>query len=105
MILHWLAYSFCPIIIEEVAEATAVDFDGPKPQFNADLRFWEADLVLEICSSLVTVSDNRVLRFAHYSVKEYLLSNRIRTRRCAAYSIEESASHKILAKSCLAYLS
>ena len=44
------------------------------------------------------------VRLAHDSVKEYLVSERIKRTNAAFYSISETSSNIFLAKSCLAYL-
>lgn len=44
------------------------------------------------------------VRLAHDSVKEYLVSERIKGTNAAFYSISEASSNVFLAKSCLAYL-
>lgn len=44
------------------------------------------------------------VRLAHDSVKEYLVSERIKTARAAFYSISEASTNVFLARSCLAYL-
>ena len=44
------------------------------------------------------------VRLAHDSVKEYLISERIKGTNAAFYSISEASSNVFLAKSCLAYL-
>lgn len=44
------------------------------------------------------------VRLAHDSVKEYLVSERIKRARAAFYSISETSTNAFLARSCLAYL-
>ena len=44
------------------------------------------------------------VRLAHDSVKEYLVSERIKGTKAAFYSISEASSNCFLARSCLAYL-
>jgi hypothetical protein len=70
---------------------------------------------LEICSSLVTIatdnsnggleSTRKVAVLANYSVKEYLVSDRIQQDQAAQYSMQSAACHSTIAKSCLGYLS
>jgi hypothetical protein len=70
--------------------------------------------VLNICSSLVTIvidnnygfggSSRQVVALAHYSVKEYLISNRICTGKAAKYSMQDDVCHSAIATSCLGYL-
>ena len=44
------------------------------------------------------------VRLAHDSVREYLVSKRIKSARAAFYSIDEVSANSFLARSCLAYL-
>ena len=45
-----------------------------------------------------------VLKLAHYSVKEYLLSERIKTTSACRFHTEPSYTHGSIAQTCLAYL-
>lgn len=119
-VLIWLAFSARPLVVEEVAEATAITLDG-SPSFNPTDRLRHPTDVLAICSSLISVSsrpsDSSLesssressthqyeVRLAHDSVKEYLLSERIKGTNAAFYSISEASSNGFLARACLAYL-
>jgi hypothetical protein len=105
-ILQWLVYSARPLRIEEVAEVLAVKINDD-PQFDPENRLLEPWDVLTICSSLVTIvtrpeySCNRgfyeiiELRLAHSSVKEYLISDRIRSGPASRYTIEDCAKEQI----------
>jgi hypothetical protein len=96
-VLQWLAYSTRPLRIEEIAEVIAVDIEGDL-RFNPENRLREPQDILTICSSLVTTAGLE-LRLAHFSVKEYLVSNRVRTE----YSIARCA-HDHIAQTCITYL-
>jgi ankyrin repeat protein len=131
-ILQWIAYSACPMSLSEVAEAIVID---PQSQrFNPDERLFDIRYVLEICSSLLTLSQEKVrryeryvtrsgkedlkyarrvlegdedreLRLAHYSVKEYLVSDRIKQGPASKFHISENEAHELMAKASLTYLS
>ncbi|KAH9039125.1 hypothetical protein EDB85DRAFT_2141372 [Lactarius pseudohatsudake] len=71
-----------PLRVEELAEFLAFDFDeGDNPTFDAGWRPEDPnDAVLSTCSSLiavVNVGDRTIVQFSHFSVKEFLTSNRI----------------------------
>ncbi|KAK2764811.1 hypothetical protein CKAH01_15750 [Colletotrichum kahawae] len=84
-ILQFLAFSERPLRIEEAVDVIAVVI-GNKPRFDAKNRMPQAEEISIYCSSLVAVvtrdedGDNRVkeLQLAYFSVKEYLLSDRLR---------------------------
>lgn len=52
----------------------------------------------------VIVSGSPYVRLAHFSVKEYLISRRIRSGRARSYGLEVKGSNGFLAEDCLAYL-
>jgi hypothetical protein len=111
--LQWLAFSARPLSVDEVAEVAAVD--GKRdPAFDPDEVLESPFDALVICSSLITLTthyDNElgkppkyVIALAHYSVKEYLLSDRIRVGKAAKYSMQDTVCHEAIAMSCLGYL-
>ena len=78
-----------PLRVEELAEFLAFDFDeGENPRFDAvGGPKTPNDAVLSTCSSLiavVNVGDTTVVQFSHFSVKEFLTSNRIARGRSIA---------------------
>lgn len=122
-ILRWLAFSARPLYVEEVAEVVAISDDNC-PHFDRDAVLEDPMDVLSICPSLITVVgipiigpapkqfveegiplEQKSFTLAHYSVKEYLLSNLIQKSSASAFCINETSSHSFIAKSCLAYIS
>ena len=112
-LLHCLTVAVRPLRVDELAEILTFDFDtaqGDIPKFNAGRRSkdQEAD-VLALCSSLITVVDNRgsrVVQFSHLSVKEYLTSDHLAssTGHLTLYHILPGPAHTILAQVCLGLL-
>jgi ankyrin repeat protein len=113
-LLQCLAVATRPLRVGELAEVLAVDFDatGGIPKLNEDLR-WEdqEQAVLSACSSLIVViEDNdysRVVQFSHFSVKEFLTSDRLATSITEAsryHHISFEESHTIMAQACLSVL-
>ena len=109
-ILRWLAFAARPLILEEIAEVVAIDVER-SPAFDSEEVLEDPLEVLSICSSLVTItttkgdqSTTKVVAFAHYSVKEYLTSERILQSRAARYSIQDIACNEFIAKACIGYL-
>src|SRR5438105_321000 len=101
-ILQWLVYSARPLQIGEVVDAIAVYGDG-NLRFDIESRLPDPQDILTICSSLVTIAGPEI-RLAHYSVKEYLVSDRIQYGRACQYSILEVPTNVSIAEICLAYL-
>ncbi|KAI9432171.1 hypothetical protein H4582DRAFT_1821453, partial [Lactarius indigo] len=107
-LLQCLTVAVRPLRVEELAEVLAVDFNARGgPKLNADWR-WEdnEEAVLSACSSLVAVimdGDSRVVQFSHFSVKEFLTSNRLAS--CpgeeSRFHIRLESAHTILAQASL----
>jgi hypothetical protein len=95
--------------VEELAEFLAFDFDeGDDPRFEADWRPEDPeDAVLSTCSSLiaaVNVGGTTVVQFSHFSVKEFITSNRISRGRVSRYYIPLEPAHLTITRACLTVL-
>ena len=117
-----LTFSRRPLRVKELAEVFAIQFRTTIPSLNATLRPEDADkAVLSACSTLVTTLEldeedenndpdnrnSRVVQFSHYSVKEFLTSERLANperRDLSQYHISPEPSHTVLAQSCLSTL-
>ena len=101
-----------PLRAEELAEIFAIDFDpdamsnfmdGWRPE-NAE------EAVLSACSTLVSVVEDKgskIVQFSHFSVEEFLTSDRLRTSEVGDirhYHVSLDAAHTILVRACLAVL-
>jgi hypothetical protein len=66
------------------------------------------EAILSTCSTLISVIEDessRIIQFSHFSVKEFLTSDRLRTSDIASdYYIPLDSAHTILARACLAVL-
>jgi hypothetical protein len=132
-ILKWLAFAAMPVTIEVVAETLAVDL-SMEPCYNPDLKPFDPQDILIICSSLVTrvaVSlddmletlgtsnapylwvygdfgsedyEHDAIKLAHLSVKDYLCSDRIRSSKARHFAVDASLAHTFIAQTCLVYL-
>lgn len=115
--LQWLAFSARPLKLRELAEVLAIDINETL-KFDPQRRLADPHDVVEICSSLVTVTSSRVemeyephdiltksiVTLAHFSVREYLISEVIIQGQALKFSLRELDCHVSLAKDCLAYL-
>jgi len=114
-LLQCLTVAVRPLRVEELAEILAVDFNTSEgiPKLNEALR-WEdqEQAVLSACSSLIAVikkedKDSRVVQFSHFSVKEFLTSDRLATSKVDAsryHYIPLEPAHTIMAQACLSVL-
>ncbi|KAF1966679.1 ankyrin, partial [Bimuria novae-zelandiae CBS 107.79] len=112
-ILRWLTFSARPLSVNEIAEVVAIDTKRD-PAFDRDEVLKDPLDALHICSSLVTITVNNeheqdsvsreIVALAHYSVKEYLISDRIWTGEAAKYGMRDDVCHDAMVRSCLGYL-
>jgi ankyrin repeat protein len=112
-LLQCLAVADRPLRLEELAEVLAFDFDeapGGIPQLNANWRREDQEqAVLSTCSSLITVvcdGESRVVQFSHFSVKEFLTSDRLSAAvgDISFHHIILEPAHTILTQACLGVL-
>jgi ankyrin repeat protein len=104
-ILNLLIWSEQPFTIEELVDAIATNLDG-YPLFDPKNRMPVSRDVLKLCSSLVVVFQPEfypdVVRLAHFSVKEYLVSNHV--SKAFKSPMSEKVARSYLAQLCLTHL-
>jgi hypothetical protein len=113
-LLQCVTVAVRPLYVKELAEVLAVDFDaarnGGMPNVKPDWRWPDQhQAVLSTCSSLIAIvddSDSQVVQFSHFSVKEFLTSDRLACSSgdVSRYHILLSPAHTILAQACLGVL-
>ena len=109
-LLQCLVISKRPLRVEELAELFAIRPNKETiPTFDASLRPENPEVfVLSACSTLVAVvNDNgqKVVQFSHFSVREYLTSDRIVTSKYVSrFHIPLQPAHALLATACLCIL-
>jgi hypothetical protein len=113
-LLQCLTVAIRPLRVAELAEVLAVDFEkatsGGTSELNTDWRWEDQEhAILSTCSSLIAVVDDdgsEVVQFAHFSVKEFLISSRLSVSSAdvSRFHILLEPAHTILAKACLGVL-
>ena len=101
-----------PLRAEELGEIFAIDFE--QDVVCNVMVGWRPDnpeeAVLSTCSTLITVIEDkgsRTIQFCHFSVKEFLTSDRLRTSEVGSirdYHIRLDSAHTLFARACLAVL-
>jgi ankyrin repeat protein len=100
-----------PLRVKELTDLLAFDFKaGPSPKFREDWR--EEDPVYAVqstCScflAVVEVEDVQVIQFSHFSVKEFLTSDRLSKANdtITNYHISMTPAHTLIARACLGIL-
>ncbi|KAB2100885.1 hypothetical protein AG0111_0g10756 [Alternaria gaisen] len=132
--LEWLAFSFRPLSIAELADACSIRIDNFQEPVFEEGGYEALVGLFSVSSSLIIVedqSDNKTednyiddsiqdplpnkydtvcytqkVRLAHFSVKEYLVSNRLRQSHVelSKYALRETEVQISLAQRCCAYL-
>ena len=113
-VFQLLAVSVRPLHVQELAEIFAISIDEQAtgiPEFNPRQRPQDAEsAVLSACSSLIAVIDTygqKQVQFSHFSVQEFLTSNRLRDQlstRLSQYYVLPRPAHTFFAKACLSVL-
>ena len=114
-LLQCLTVATRPLRVEELAEVLALDFDQTEdgiPTLNQAWRWDDKQQgVLSTCSSLIVIVNNQasgacVVQFAHFSVKEFLTSDRLANLEdeIARFHIHLEPAHTVIAQACLAVL-
>jgi len=105
-----LVVSIRPLRVEELAEVFAIlPNEESTPSFDTGWRPEDPEeFILSACSTLVAIVDvggEDVVQFSHFSVREYLTSDRIAdSERVSRFQILPKAAHTVLARACLSVL-
>ncbi|KAI4171718.1 MAG: hypothetical protein LQ346_008715, partial [Caloplaca aetnensis] len=110
-ILQLLVCSNEPITVAEAAETITIELDST-PQVDLERRLVEPDDVMTMCSALVVLETQEdsaygrgpVLRLAHFSIREFLLSTRIQGGIVSHWHMDDISSHLFIARLFIAYL-
>ena len=112
-LLQCLTVAVRPLAVDELAEVLAINFDaeGGIPKLNENFRWADQEhAVLSACSSLVAIVEDGNLRrvqFSHFSVKEFLTSDRLAASTVDVlrhHHIRLEPAHTIMAQACLSVL-
>ena len=107
--LTWLVVARRVLTIEELAEAISIDTDS-EGLFDPSNRFFEPNTICSVLSGLVSIVQSHPpgvsagVRLAHFSVEEYLVSDRLARSRASHFHITFESSHIRLAAASLIYL-
>ena len=90
------------------AIAEAISIQPEDKTFDRDGVANDLDDIVAICGSLLTVdrgSDIARITMAHFSIEEFLKSDRIKQSSVAIFHVDPEAIHAYIAKTCIQYLS
>ena len=106
--LKWLTFSGRPLMLDELVEALLLS-PSRQPAYNPENRLSDPYDIMQILPGLVSISTNPKLnkeeiRLAHFSVKEYLTSEKIRREPTSYFGTDFVAANQFLTEACLAYI-
>ncbi|KAL3431916.1 hypothetical protein BDV09DRAFT_198273 [Aspergillus tetrazonus] len=112
-ILTILCLAKRPLTLEELIDAHAVDFEEP-PRLDREGRSYDPYDIIDVCCGLIEVvailiqgnekEETLVARIAHFSVQEYLESNRVLHQKAKKFAIQKHRANSEMAQICLVYL-
>lgn len=109
-ILTFLCFSARPLTVEELIHGYAVDLTGP-PRLDIDGRLLDTESLKEICPGLIEIvqdpdklTSTPIVRIVHFSVKEYLESDRIIKQKASMFAMNSEDAHALVLQTCLVYL-
>jgi len=111
--IRWISFATRPLFVEELVEVCAIHFDADA-EFDPIERF-DPRSILDLLPGLVSIDppieeEDDVLpgvhtvTFAHFSVQEYFLGDRIASSEARFYHLDVQYSNHFIARSCLSYL-
>ena len=100
---HWLVHSLRPLKLIELAEAITLDQTQDMMDFSAMAT--DPSDILRFSGGLVTNTDNgNIVGLAHFSVKEFLISDRIQRSSVREFYAGASELQLELTTTCLNYI-
>ena len=123
-ILQWLCFSARPVRLDQMVEVLAVEV-GQLLQLNPVRRLRNLQDIVALCPTLLCIARRSLdywerqrefgenvlgreeveeIKLAHLSVKEYLVSGRIRAGPTSIFDISEKSANLSIAVTCLVYL-
>jgi ankyrin repeat protein len=101
-ILKWLVRGTRELTLTELASAIAINPADDNESLDPD-DIMDPEDILGYCGSLIVVSDDQKVSLAHFTVKEFLTSSRIK-ETLSIYYVGNEEVHAELAQVCLTYL-
>lgn len=103
-----LCVSLRPLTVAELSDGVAVEM-GEHPKFNPKRKLPGAEDIRLLLPGLIEISidadsGKSTVRIGHFSVQEYLESDRIRLNSVKLYVVRRPDAHAQLSCICLTYL-
>lgn len=111
-ILTLLCFATRPLKVGELIDAAAVEIKEPVG-LQKDRRMVDYNDISDICPGFTELNahtdetdepSGEYVQIAHFSVQEYLISDRIREHKAAVFSLDSAAANAEITQVCLVYL-
>lgn len=105
-ILTLLCFASRPLTLPELIDGIAVDATEPIG-LNRDRRLEDYNDIHDICPGFININAAErtlTVQIAHFSVQEYLESDRIRHQKAMIFGLTSVIAHEEIAQVCLIYL-
>ncbi|KAE9393604.1 hypothetical protein BT96DRAFT_863407, partial [Gymnopus androsaceus JB14] len=106
-VLQWLCFSMEPLTLDALGEVIAFVRDDDGMRFEKKYRIAPEHIVFLGATLIHVDHTENIVELAHTSVKEFLLSEHLKSHSSTAVSqlhIHEYLSHRLIVESCLTYL-
>ena len=111
-LLSLLCFATRPLFTREIIDYLAVVASSDAGRIDPDLIYQDENDLIEICPGFVEITTEyhefvpaRRLRIPHFSLQEYLTSERLsNTSSVSFFLLEKDVAHAEIAQTCLAYL-
>lgn len=105
--LKWLAFSIGPLNLDQLAEIFMLPSKSDDGFDSMSRLFSSIDVLKYFPGLIVTegspINSDSLIRLAHFSIKEYLTSDRILQSRSSVFAFTEADAHVHIGRLCLAY--
>ena len=105
-ILTLLCFASRPLTLPELIDGLAVETTEPIG-LHKDCRLEDYNDIHDICPGFINLSvadETQIVQIAHFSVQEYLESDRIRHQKAMIFGLTSVKAHTEIAEICLIYL-
>jgi ankyrin repeat protein len=104
-ILVFVTFGKRPMTVAELAQAVVIEIRGKK--FDDDAAFHNPEDLLSLCNPLIVASPSTgLLGFVHYSIQEFLLSERLSNAKgmIRTFALDAKSCHTEIAQLCLSFV-
>lgn len=112
-LLRWLCFCTRPMRLEELDHVVAVDLE--RPGYDPEARYEEPRDLLGVYSPLFKTAElypkgwsllvhTEIVQLCHPSLREYLVSDRLREGSLSRFHMEDASANALIAKTCLVYI-